>query len=175
MYAHLQVLLQHTFSVDTTYFGQYSRNSCPDDQTRLLGTLRHVLSGFKRPRFTSAKYFIGLIHDVVGKRANRLKKADMVRDQVAGSILALTIMSAPSQTLYIKNLNDRVNKDELKSQLYALFLPYGQILDVIALKTAKMRGQAFVVFADLVAATTALRAWHGQAFYDKPLVRLLTF
>ncbi|KIM23707.1 hypothetical protein M408DRAFT_332198 [Serendipita vermifera MAFF 305830] len=78
-------------------------------------------------------------------------------------------MSAPSPTLYIKNLNDRVNKDELRAQLYALFLPYGQVLDVVALKTAKMRGQAFVVFADLVAATTALRAWHGESFYDKPM------
>lgn len=85
--------------------------------------------------------------------------------------MALTVMSAPSPTLYIKNLNDRVNKDELRAQLYALFLPYGQVLDVVALKTAKMRGQAFVVFADLVAATTALRAWHGESFYDKPMVR----
>jgi U2 small nuclear ribonucleoprotein B'' len=79
-------------------------------------------------------------------------------------------MSAPSPTLYIKNLNDGINKDELRAQLYALFLPYGQILDVVAVKTAKMRGQAFVVFADLVAATTALRAWQGESFYDKPMV-----
>ena len=84
-------------------------------------------------------------------------------------------MSTPSPTLYIKNLNDRTNKDELRAQLYALFLPYGQILDVVALKTAKMRGQAFVVFADLVAATAALRAWQGESFYDKPMVCFLSF
>jgi len=82
-------------------------------------------------------------------------------------------MTAPNTTIYIKNINDRISKDELRTQLYALFVPYGQILDVVALKSAKMRGQAFVVFADMAAATTALRAWHGESFYDKPMVRLL--
>lgn len=82
-------------------------------------------------------------------------------------------MTAPNTTIYIKNLNDRISKEELRAQLYALFLPYGQILDVIALKTTKMRGQAFVVFADITAATSALRAWHGESFYDKPMVSLV--
>lgn len=78
-------------------------------------------------------------------------------------------MTNPNPTLYIKNLNDRINKDELRAQLYALFLPHGPILDVVALKTAKMRGQAFVVFQDMIAATAALRAWQGEMFYDKPM------
>ncbi|PVG00989.1 RNA-binding domain-containing protein [Serendipita vermifera] len=78
-------------------------------------------------------------------------------------------MTAPNNTIYIKNLNDGINKQELRAQLYALFLPYGQVLDVIALKTPKMRGQAFVVFSDLVSATSALRAWDGELFYDKPM------
>jgi hypothetical protein len=78
--------------------------------------------------------------------------------------------NTPNTTLYINNLNDSINKEELRAQLYALFLPYGTILDVVALKTAKMRGQAFVVFADLAAATTAMRSWDGESFYDKPMV-----
>ena len=78
--------------------------------------------------------------------------------------------NTPNTTLYIKNLNDSINKEELRAQLYALFLPYGTILDVVALKTAKMRGQAFVVFADLASATTAMRSWDGEGFYDKPMV-----
>jgi U2 small nuclear ribonucleoprotein B'' len=81
-------------------------------------------------------------------------------------------MTTPNNTIYIKNLNDGINKQELRSQLYALFLPYGQVLDVIALKTPKMRGQAFVVFSDLVSATSALRAWDGELFYDKPMVSI---
>lgn len=78
--------------------------------------------------------------------------------------------NAPNTTIYIRNLNDKINKEELRAQLYALFLPYGRVLDVIALKTPKMRGQAFVVFSDLAAATSALRSWQGENFYDKPMV-----
>ncbi|KAF9058127.1 hypothetical protein BJ165DRAFT_1335235 [Panaeolus papilionaceus] len=75
----------------------------------------------------------------------------------------------PCSTLYINNLNDKVNKEELKLQLYALFTTYGKIIDVIASKSPKMRGQAFLVFTDLASATTAMRACEGMDFYDKPL------
>lgn len=80
-------------------------------------------------------------------------------------------MSAPNTTLYIKNLNDHVQKEELCSQLYSLFSTYGKIIDIIASKTAKMRGQAFLVFESLAEATAAMRACEGMMFYDKPMVR----
>ncbi|KAI0368089.1 RNA-binding domain-containing protein [Pilatotrama ljubarskyi] len=75
----------------------------------------------------------------------------------------------PNETLYIKNLNDKVRKEELRAQLYALFTTYGRILDVVALKGPKMKGQAFVVFTDLAGATAALRGCEGMIFYDKPM------
>ncbi|KAG8698086.1 hypothetical protein FRC12_013493 [Ceratobasidium sp. 428] len=78
-------------------------------------------------------------------------------------------MAQPNKTLYIKNLNDQIKKEELKSQLYALFTPYGSILDVVAMKRPNMRGQAFVVFHDLAGATSAMRAWDGELFYDKEM------
>ncbi|KDN50285.1 hypothetical protein RSAG8_01621, partial [Rhizoctonia solani AG-8 WAC10335] len=78
-------------------------------------------------------------------------------------------MSQPNKTLYIKNLNDQVRKDELKAQLYALFTPYGRIVDIVAIKSPKMRGQAFVVFQDLAGATAAMRAWDSEVFYDKEM------
>ncbi|KAF8609832.1 RNA-binding domain-containing protein [Ceratobasidium sp. AG-I] len=78
-------------------------------------------------------------------------------------------MAQPNKTLYIKNLNDQIKKEELKSQLYALFSPYGRILDVVAMKRPQMRGQAFVVFHDLAGATAAMRAWDGEVFYDKEM------
>ncbi|KAA0203657.1 hypothetical protein HAZT_HAZT007399 [Hyalella azteca] len=53
--------------------------------------------------------------------------------------------------------------------MYAIFSQFGQILDIIALKTLKMRGQAFVVFQEIHSATTALRAMQGFPFYDKPM------
>ncbi|KAJ7638764.1 hypothetical protein FB45DRAFT_903746 [Roridomyces roridus] len=75
----------------------------------------------------------------------------------------------PNTTLYINNLNDKINKEELRSQLYALFTTYGKMIDVVASKSQRMRGQAFLVFADLAGATTAMRACEGMIFYDKPL------
>ncbi|EJD48612.1 RNA-binding domain-containing protein [Auricularia subglabra TFB-10046 SS5] len=75
----------------------------------------------------------------------------------------------PTPTLYVHNLNDKVKTSELRSQLYALFSTYGRVIDVVASKSPKMRGQAFLVFADLAAATTAMRACAGMSFYDKPL------
>ena len=77
----------------------------------------------------------------------------------------------PNNTLYINNLNDKVNKEELKIQLYALFSTYGKIIDIVASKGQKMRGQAFLVFTDLASATSAMRACEGMPFYDKPMVR----
>lgn len=60
---------------------------------------------------------------------------------------------------------------ELRAQLYALFSTYGKIIDVVAQKGAKKRGQAFVVFRDLAGATSALRSLDGELFYDKKMVR----
>lgn len=79
-------------------------------------------------------------------------------------------INQPNTTLYINNLNDKVNKEELKIQLLALFATYGKIIDIVASKSQKMKGQAFLVFADLASATSAMRACEGMIFYDKPLV-----
>jgi U2 small nuclear ribonucleoprotein B'' len=48
---------------------------------------------------------------------------------------------------------------------------FGRVLDVVCLKTSALRGQAWVVFADVPSATSALRALQGFNFYDRPLVR----
>ncbi|KAF8915941.1 hypothetical protein CPB85DRAFT_1292502 [Mucidula mucida] len=75
----------------------------------------------------------------------------------------------PQATLYLNNLNEKIHKDELRIQLYALFTTYGKIIDIIASKSPAMRGQAFLVFSDLTGATSALRACDGMVFYDKPM------
>ena len=59
---------------------------------------------------------------------------------------------------------------ELKKCLYAMFSQFGRIMDVVCLKTFKLRGQAWVVFTDAAAATNALRTMQGFPFFDKPLV-----
>ncbi|EDV28616.1 uncharacterized protein TRIADDRAFT_18899 [Trichoplax adhaerens] len=81
----------------------------------------------------------------------------------------MSIDIPPNQTLYVNNLNEKVKKEELKKSLYAIFSQFGAILDIIAMKTLKMRGQAFVVFEDISSATNALRAMQGFPFYEKPM------
>jgi len=75
----------------------------------------------------------------------------------------------PNHTIYINNLNEKIKKDELKKSLYAIFSQFGQILDIVATKTLKGRGQAFVIFKDINSATNALRSMQGFPFYDKPM------
>ena len=61
---------------------------------------------------------------------------------------------------------------ELRESLYYLFSQHGRVLDIVALKTMKMRGQAFVVFDTAPAATVAMRELQGFPLYDKNMVRL---
>lgn len=81
----------------------------------------------------------------------------------------MTMDIRPNNTIYINNLNEKVKKDDLKKSLYAIFSQFGQILDIVALKTIKMRGQAFVIFKEIASATNALRSMQGFPFYDKPM------
>ncbi|CAM6129101.1 unnamed protein product [Calypogeia fissa] len=75
----------------------------------------------------------------------------------------------PNQTIYINNLNEKIKKEEIKKSLYAVFSQFGKILDIVACKTLKLRGQAWVVFDDVTAATNALRQMQGFPFYDKAM------
>ncbi|EOA36234.1 hypothetical protein CARUB_v10010209mg [Capsella rubella] len=81
----------------------------------------------------------------------------------------LTADIPPNQSIYIKNINEKVKKEELKRSLYCLFSHFGRILDVVALKTPKLRGQAWVVFTEVTAASNAVRQMQNFPFYDKPM------
>ena len=56
----------------------------------------------------------------------------------------------PIETIYVNNLNERIKPDELKRSLYCCFSQFGPILDIVAWKSYKMRGQAFVVLLPTV-------------------------
>jgi len=103
-----------------------------------------------------------------------------------------------SNTIYINNLNEKIKIDgtlfvscfrdfnfrwiicflscrmlldaELKKSLNAVFTQFGKILEVLAFKTLKHKGQAWVVFEDASSASNALRQMQGFPFYDKPMV-----
>ncbi len=105
----------------------------------------------------------------------------------------------PSQTIYVSNLYEKLPKEgvqrrwtlvqgtmlsfglslrfsfpaELKKCMYALFSQFGKIIDVVSLKTVRLRGQTWIVFTDVSAATNALRTMQGFPFFEKPMVRTL--
>ena len=51
-----------------------------------------------------------------------------------------------------------------------MFSQFGKILDVVCLKTYRLRGQAWIVFADISGATNALRSMQEFPFFEKPMV-----
>lgn len=55
--------------------------------------------------------------------------------------------------------------------LFLTMLNIGPVLDIICLKSGGMRGQAHVVFRDVVTATTAMRALQNFMFLDKEMVQ----
>ncbi|CAI6341495.1 unnamed protein product [Periconia digitata] len=75
----------------------------------------------------------------------------------------------PNRTLYVRNIYTRIPKDDTKRSLYMLFATYGVVLDVVALKTHQMRGQAHVVFRDMDAATQAMRALNDFEFFGRKI------
>lgn len=76
----------------------------------------------------------------------------------------------PNQSLYVQNLSEKLQKEDLRRALYMLFSTYGPILDVTALKTPKMRGQAHVLFRDVQSATQAMRSCQGFEFFGREMV-----
>lgn len=51
-----------------------------------------------------------------------------------------------------------------------LFSTYGPVLDIVAMKTMKMRGQAHITFRDVQTATQAMRSLEGFEFLGRQLV-----
>ncbi|KAK7184841.1 hypothetical protein DPSP01_002189 [Paraphaeosphaeria sporulosa] len=95
--------------------------------------------------------------------------ASLARPPPPQGLPAKVHQTAPNRTLYVRNLPDKLPKEDLKRNLYMLFATYGVILDVVALKTPKMRGQAHVVFRDIDSSTQAMRALEGAAFFGKDM------
>lgn len=83
-----------------------------------------------------------------------------------------TTSSSESCTLYINNLNSKIKKAELKMNLYFLFSQFGDVLDIVTQKSARMRGQAFVVMSNPHNAAIAKKALNNFNMFEKELVRL---
>mmetsp|Transcript_18249 Transcript_18249/g.34866 ORF Transcript_18249/g.34866 Transcript_18249/m.34866 type:complete len:244 (-) Transcript_18249:117-848(-) len=75
----------------------------------------------------------------------------------------------PNNTVYVNNLNERVNIAELKKALTHVFAQFGKILEVQASKALKKKGQAWVVFDEVKSAEKCVKEMEGFNFYDKPM------
>jgi len=74
-----------------------------------------------------------------------------------------------SETVYVQNLNESVRLNTLKQTLTNLFNNYGDVLDVVAHHNIRMRGQAFVSFADHEAAAKAIKEVDKFPLYGKAM------
>jgi len=74
-----------------------------------------------------------------------------------------------NQTLYVNNLNDKINVETLSKSLREVFAAFGGIIDIIAMKSLKRRGQAWIIFKEMSSATNALKSLQGFPFYNKPM------
>jgi RNA recognition motif-containing protein len=76
---------------------------------------------------------------------------------------------APSQTLYIRNLDDRISVNELKRQLYCLFSFVAPVVEIEARRGVKTRGQAWVSFTTVETASTAMQRLQGFNFLGREI------
>src|SRR5437762_7500711 len=76
---------------------------------------------------------------------------------------------APSKTLYVRNLDESIKLPILKQDLQTIFSQFGTVLNVVAHKNIRMRGQAFVVFADQLSAEKALEGVQEFPFHGKKM------
>ncbi|XP_047476187.1 RNA-binding protein 41-like [Penaeus chinensis] len=75
----------------------------------------------------------------------------------------------PSQTLYIKNLPHKMSQRELAA-IFGHFESLQGPKIVYRILDGRMRGQAFVTFQDVAAATKALKTCNGYILHGKPTV-----
>ncbi|KAM3129521.1 hypothetical protein pb186bvf_018356 [Paramecium bursaria] len=72
-----------------------------------------------------------------------------------------------NQTLYVNRLNEKIQIEDMRQTLYALFSQYGSVIDVVTKKNIKMRGQAFVIMESLEEAQMAQQQLNNYQLYDK--------
>jgi U2 small nuclear ribonucleoprotein B'' len=75
----------------------------------------------------------------------------------------------PKETLYIKNINEKIKSKDIKYAIYWLFESFGQITQIICKKSNKMRGQVFVVFKETNEAAIAKNSLNGFPIFGKPM------
>ena len=74
----------------------------------------------------------------------------------------------PIETLYVRNLNERIRIEKLKDELSVIFRKFGPCT-VIAMKGIRRKGQAWIVFDSVESSERALQALQGQTLHGKQM------
>lgn len=69
----------------------------------------------------------------------------------------------------MQNLEERVKLEQLIEALRTIFSGFGNIVDIVAKKNVKAKGQAFVVFETPESAQQAIDEVQGFELFDKPM------
>jgi RNA recognition motif-containing protein len=72
-------------------------------------------------------------------------------------------------SVYVRNLEESIKPDTLKTSLEEIFSEYGNIIDLVAKRNVKAKGQAFVVFDNTDSAARAIDEINGFELFDKPM------
>lgn len=81
---------------------------------------------------------------------------------------------SPIHTIYIRNLNYKLQPNELRKSLYTEFIKFGKILDIIVgIKRFALRGQAWIVFDQVESAVRAIAEMNGKVVLNRPVVCIL--
>ena len=81
-----------------------------------------------------------------------------------------TLKEKPCETLYIKNLNEKVKIDELKEALNKEFSQYGEIIEIRVRNTIRLKGQAFISFKTKEESSKAKKNLNDKLFLNKKLI-----
>ncbi|KAJ4257445.1 hypothetical protein NW762_008569 [Fusarium torreyae] len=76
---------------------------------------------------------------------------------------------APISTVYVQNLEERVKLETLIDALRTIFSEFGHVVDVVAKKNLRAKGQAFIVFDKPESAQDAIEEIDGFELFDKPM------
>ncbi|ODQ80371.1 hypothetical protein BABINDRAFT_132806 [Babjeviella inositovora NRRL Y-12698] len=109
------------------------------------------------------------------KKTEKPKAAPKVNTEKAkvakpkGKGKSKTKTDVTNDTLYVRNLNERISINKLKTTLTEKFGEYGAVIQVEAYNNLKMKGQAFVTFSSVEAATKAKAALNDFELFEKKM------
>lgn len=70
----------------------------------------------------------------------------------------------------MRNLEERIKVEQLKESLEEIFAEFGNVVEIVAKTNLRAKGQAFIVYDTVEAATRAIEEVNGFDLFDKPMV-----